>query len=44
MSVSRKPEIMADAAAIIVQSNETGQFFIDDALLLKNGFSVISFF
>ena len=40
MAKSRKPEILADAAYFILQMNSreaTGNFFIDDEVLAKNG-------
>ena len=40
MQKSRKPEILADAAYFILQMNSketTGNFFIDDEVLAKNG-------
>lgn len=40
MKISRKPEIMADAAYIILTSNSkktSGNFFYDDEVLLSNG-------
>lgn len=40
MQASRRAEIMADAAAVILQSNATGEFFVDDAVLLDAGYSV----
>jgi citronellol/citronellal dehydrogenase len=33
MAVSRKPEIVADAAAVILAGSETGRVFIDDELV-----------
>jgi citronellol/citronellal dehydrogenase len=40
MNKSRKPEILADAAYFILSGNSkevTGNFFIDDEVLAKNG-------
>ncbi len=42
MDMSRKPEIMGEAAYYILSKNSdacTGNFFIDDDVLLENGFS-----
>ncbi len=42
MKMSRKPDIMADAAFYILQRNSkecTGNFFIDDEILLNEGFT-----
>jgi hypothetical protein len=40
MQQSRKPEIMADAAAVILSGKSTGQFYIDDTVLLTAGYTV----
>ena len=37
---SRRPEIMADAALLIVKGSHTGRFFIDDQVLIDAGASV----
>nr|WP_041451273.1 NAD(P)-dependent oxidoreductase [Hoyosella subflava] len=37
IAVSRKPEIMADAAYLILNTAETANFFIDDAVLAMHG-------
>lgn len=37
MKRSRTPEILADTAYFILQSRDTGNFFIDDEVLAKNG-------
>jgi citronellol/citronellal dehydrogenase len=45
MAKSRKPEILADAAYFILQMNSketTGNFFIDDEVLAKNGITDLS--
>jgi len=45
LKISRKPEIMADAAYIILTSNSkktTGNFFYDDEVLLSNGIEDLS--
>jgi citronellol/citronellal dehydrogenase len=40
MKNSRVPEVMADAAVIILKSKQSGKFFIDDQVLLDSGMSV----
>ena len=45
MNISRKPDIMSDAAYIILTSNSkktTGQFFCDDEVLLSSGVEDLS--
>lgn len=37
---SRVPEVMSDAAVIVLRSKQTGKFFIDDQVLLDSGMSV----
>ncbi|HTL80103.1 MAG TPA: NAD(P)-dependent oxidoreductase [Bacteroidia bacterium] len=42
MKKSRKPEILADTAYFIFQSRETGNFFLDEEVLAKNGITDLS--
>ena len=42
MKKSRKPEILADTAYFILSGRETGNFFIDDEVLAKNGITDLS--
>ncbi len=47
MNISRKPDIMSDAAYIILTSNSkktTGQFFCDDEVLLSSGVEDLSIY
>jgi citronellol/citronellal dehydrogenase len=39
LSTCRKPEIMSDAAAAILKRKTTGNFYIDDEVLLSEGLS-----
>eukprot|EP01108_Squamamoeba_japonica_P002216 TRINITY_DN2032_c0_g1_i4.p1 TRINITY_DN2032_c0_g1~~TRINITY_DN2032_c0_g1_i4.p1 ORF type:complete len:296 (+),score=70.06 TRINITY_DN2032_c0_g1_i4:122-1009(+) len=40
IAASRTPEIMADAAHLILTSDRTGEFLVDDAVLLEHGASL----
>lgn len=37
LSTCRKPSIMSDAAAVILKRKTTGNFYIDDEVLLSEG-------
>lgn len=39
---SRKPQIVADAAYFILNERQTGQFFIDEEVLIENGMNGLS--